>query len=144
MAIYVILHLESRTKCNDQWRYECIDDAYFIRTYSATREHLAWKTGPDHIPVRGIPTDISPETKRDYEGNIDENTGEILDCTDFTWCNVTELENAIEKAFDEMQTENSENIRHYPNYQEWREVISRMKSIECGGERECRAIYWFY
>ena len=121
-----------------------MDKAYFIRTYNATRKYLGWEKGDNRIPIRGIPTDISPETRKDYERNMDKSTGEILDCINFSWCNVLELENAIEKAFDEMQLENTENIRQYPNYQEWREVISRMKSIENDGQRKCRAIYWFY
>lgn len=143
MATYIMLHIEYRLKTEGCWKHINWDTAFMSRGYSTLCAYLGWGGVEGSLPLRGLPQDITQDTR---ESIYHEEESPDPDYTDFTWCSTDELERTIELAYDAMQLKAGQeyDLRGQDEYLEWKAVVGYMKILESSNRYLCRAVYWFF
>ena len=138
-----MFQIEYRMKSCGEWKHVNFDSSFMTRGYSLLCAYLGWGGVEGHLPLRGLPEDITIETKESIfynEENMDP------DYNNYSWASSEEIESVIELAYDVMQTQADVkgDLRVLDEYLEWKGFIGYMKSLESSMLYECRAIYWFF
>ncbi len=143
MGTYIMLHIEYRLKSGGEWKHVNFDSSFMTRGYSPLCAFLGLGGVEGHLPLRGLPEDITIDTR---ESIFHDEDYMDLDYYNYSWASSEEIESAVELAYDVMQTQEDVkgNLRVLDEYLEWKGFIGYMKSMESSMRYECRAIYWFF
>ena len=167
MGCDIHLRLERKAKGQSKWQ-DChifgYDRCWSDRNYDmfAALADVRNHNDVEHLPVRGIPTDATPQTLSKYGYQVVDkavfskaeaekrvecgyNTyyevNGIKYCSDPdwhtpSWCTTAEMEDCINRIFK------GEEGGYKGNYSEWLALLGAMKGYEADGG-ECRAVFWF-
>ena len=121
MGSDIHLHVETRFKGwgNENWIHSAFGE-FSKRNYDlfARIGNICNYHGFEHLEIRGLPEDVSVDTKRAYE-----EYGK--DAESPNWCTPEELE------------------RYCNDDSEWWALLQYMKALEKNGDFEVRAVFWF-
>ena len=132
MATDIWIHVEYKSRKTGKWTYayEVDGDRNYnlFSVFAGTRGECL----PLYDP-RGLPSDISDKTKKEYEDwGVDAHTPSWLTTQEFKECLSTTIKRAEDSYRDEMK--------------KWLEpyygIYKKMNTIESKGE-PCRIVFWF-
>lgn len=97
-----MLHIEYRLKSGGEWKHVNFDSSFMTCGYSPLCAYLGWGGVEGHLPLRGLPEDITIDTRESVFHNEDYMDPDYYN---YSCASSEEIESAVELAYDVMQTQ---------------------------------------